>query len=102
MLTAVTAAREEDAAQIVVAVPLAPPDVRDALGRRADDVVCLHAPADFDSVGDWYEDFHVVSEQEGRALLAGARAPGQAASGSAGATARAAAENSSTPSSSEP
>lgn len=79
MLTAISAARADGPAQIVVAVPIAPPDVRDVLSQRADDVVCLHAPADFDSVGNWYEDFATLSVEDARAQLAGARAPGAAA-----------------------
>jgi predicted phosphoribosyltransferase len=79
MLTAISAARADGPAQIVVAVPIAPPDVREVLSQRADDVVCLHAPADFDSVGNWYEDFSTLSVENVRGLLASARAPGAAA-----------------------
>lgn len=35
-----------------------------ALRDEADDVVALHRPERLGSVGEWYDDFHEVSDQE--------------------------------------
>jgi erythromycin esterase-like protein/predicted phosphoribosyltransferase len=69
MLAAIEAVQQEHPARVVVAVPVAPQDVCEALGRVADEAVCLRTPADFQSVGTWYEDFSQTSDDEVRALL---------------------------------
>jgi erythromycin esterase-like protein/hypoxanthine phosphoribosyltransferase len=69
MLVAVKAVQQEHPARVVVAVPVAPQEVCEALRREADDVACLLTPADFQSVGTWYEDFSQTSDEEVRALL---------------------------------
>jgi putative phosphoribosyl transferase len=56
-------------------VPVAPQDVCAALRNEADDVACLLTPADFRSVGTWYDDFSQTSDDEVRALLQRARQP---------------------------
>jgi predicted phosphoribosyltransferase len=48
---------------------VAAPDVCDALHIRADLAVCLHTPAALDSIGDWYEDFAPVTDDDVRELL---------------------------------
>jgi erythromycin esterase-like protein/predicted phosphoribosyltransferase len=77
MSAAARAVRQEGAARIVVAVPVADPDVCNALRAEADEVVCLVTPRPFQAVGVWYEDFSQVSDEEVRDLLA--RANRQAA-----------------------
>ncbi len=69
MDAAVEAARQLGPARVVVAIPLAPPDVIARLEAHADEVVCLAAPAPFFSIGQWYEDFRQVGDDEVRALL---------------------------------
>ncbi|MDX6629091.1 MAG: hypothetical protein QOH00_1337 [Gaiellales bacterium] len=69
MLAAIEAVQQEHPARVVVAVPVAPQDVCEALGRVADEAVCLRTPADFQSVGTWYDDFSQTSDDEVRALL---------------------------------
>ena len=78
MWAAVQAVREEDPARVVVAVPVAEPDVCDALGTAADDVVCVSTPKPLGAVGAWYDDFEQTSDEEVRALLARARRPPEA------------------------
>jgi len=41
--------------------------------READDLVCLAAPEPFFAVGQWYRDFHQVSDIEVQNLLARSR-----------------------------
>lgn len=73
MLAAVRAVRAAGAQSVVVAVPVGPQSACRQLAREADDVVCATMPADFGAVGQVYADFHQVTDEEVRALLA---APG--------------------------
>ena|SRR5437867_1674317 len=69
MRAAVAAVREQAAARVIVAVPVAPPDTCDTLARQADEVICPLRPHDFEAVGRWYEDFAQTTDEEVRALL---------------------------------
>jgi putative phosphoribosyl transferase len=69
MLVAVLALRQKHPSRVVVAVPVAAPDVADLLRRHADEVVCYTTPEPFSSVGSWYEDFSQVADDDVRALL---------------------------------
>jgi putative phosphoribosyl transferase len=69
MLAAVAAARAASAARVVVAVPVAPRDTCRMLSEHADEVLCLSTPARFRAVGDWYDDFSQVDDDEVRRLL---------------------------------
>jgi erythromycin esterase-like protein/predicted phosphoribosyltransferase len=69
MLAAIEAVREEGPARIVVAVPVADPEVCDELRRHVDDGICLTTPRPFRSVGAWYDDFSEVTDYEVRKLL---------------------------------
>jgi erythromycin esterase-like protein/predicted phosphoribosyltransferase len=75
MLAAVWAIRADDPARIVVAVPVAGPEVCARVGREADETVCLLTPEPLGSVGAWYEDFSQTTDEEVRELLARARRP---------------------------
>lgn len=66
---AVHVARTSRARHVVVATPVAPPDVVIALGAIADHVVCLSQPEPFGSVGRWYRDFGAVGMDEVVELL---------------------------------
>jgi putative phosphoribosyl transferase len=70
MRAAVTALKQEGAAQIVVAVPVAPPDTCDSLRAEVDAVVCAATPEPFVAVGLWYRDFRQTTDEEARELLA--------------------------------
>jgi erythromycin esterase-like protein/predicted phosphoribosyltransferase len=75
MLAAVHAVRADEPARVVVAVPVADPDVCDALRSVADEVVCLLTPTPLRAVGLWYEDFSQTADGEVRDLLQRARRP---------------------------
>lgn len=62
-------AREEGAAQTVLAVPVAAPESLRMLEKEADRIVCLLAPERFYAVGQWYADFGQTSDEEVVALL---------------------------------
>ena len=70
MEAAVLALRAMQARSIVVAVPVAPPEAIKRLAAVADQVVCLQQPAHFVAVGQWYEAFPQLSDQEVISLLA--------------------------------
>jgi erythromycin esterase-like protein/predicted phosphoribosyltransferase len=78
MWAAVHAVRQEEPARVVVAVPVADPDVCASLRRAADDVVCLMTPRPLRAVGAWYEDFAQTSDDEVRELLRRTRRPPEA------------------------
>ena len=69
MLAAVRALRTRDPSEIVVAVPIAPPETCEGLRSEADDVVCARTPEPFLAIGVWYEQFRQVSDEEIRDLL---------------------------------
>ncbi|WP_406148991.1 phosphoribosyltransferase family protein [Streptomyces sp. NBC_01012] len=69
--------RAQGAAHVVLAVPVASPDVAAALREDVDEVVCLSTPQLFSAVGEWYRDFSQTSDDEVVSLLA--RAAGSAA-----------------------
>lgn len=66
---AIQALRKQNAMRVILAVPVAPPEVVIELRLFADEVVCLAEPQRFVSVGSWYEDFHQVSDDEVCRLL---------------------------------
>jgi putative phosphoribosyl transferase len=70
MLAAVRALRASSPESIVVAVPVGPQSVSKLLAQEADDVVCATMPNDFEAVGQVFVDFHQVSDDEVRDLLA--------------------------------
>ncbi len=69
MRAAAAAVREQQPAQIVVAVPVAAPATCQDLKREVDDVVCAMTPEPFYAVGVWYEDFSQTTDAEVRHLL---------------------------------
>jgi putative phosphoribosyl transferase len=70
MLAAVRAVRAANPAQVVVAVPVGPASACRQLAEEADDVVCATMPPGFEAVGQVFEDFHQVNDDEVRELLA--------------------------------
>jgi predicted phosphoribosyltransferase len=80
---AIAAVRRRAPERIVVAVPVASRSAALVLHGLVDEVVCLAAPENFGGVGQFYRDFHQLSDQEVVDLLAG-YAPTGAVSNSAG------------------
>ncbi|WFR72637.1 erythromycin esterase family protein [Prescottella defluvii] len=69
MFAAVDAVRQQDPAQIVVAVPAAPESTCRELQTMVDDVVCATMPFPFRAVGESFWDFRQVTDAEVRTLL---------------------------------
>ncbi len=72
MCAALLALRASKPAWIVVAVPVAPPGAQERIGTAADEFVCVLSPPDFSRVAQYYQNFEPPSDEEVRALLAGA------------------------------
>ncbi len=64
MYLAAKALKEEGAKEVVIAAPVAPADVVNDLARSADRIVVLNTPEDFMAVGQFYIDFHQLSDEE--------------------------------------
>jgi len=69
MISALHALRARHPARLVCAVPVAPPDTLARVEKLADEVVCLEVPEYFMAVGQFYEDFPQVEDEEVIALL---------------------------------
>lgn len=70
MRAALQAARKQQPAKLVLAVPVAPTSTLAELRREADEVVCLEDRENFGAIGFFYADFAQVSDQEVKDILA--------------------------------
>ena len=68
-IAAIRAMKAAGAKRVVIAVPVGPPEMIDLLGKEADEVVCLDSDPGFWAVGQYYDDFSQVSDEDVRALL---------------------------------
>lgn len=75
MISALHALRASHPAELVCAVPVAPPDTLKKVEALADAVVCLEAPANFHAVGQFYRHFPQVDDEEVAAMLSGSLGP---------------------------
>jgi len=66
---AVEAARRRGARRVTLAVPVAPKDTADWLSRLVDEWVCLATPEPFYAVGNFFEHWPQVGDDEVRSLL---------------------------------
>jgi len=69
MKVAIRAIRRRSPREIVVALPVAPPDTMTELEREANRIVCLSQPARFLALGYHYHDFPQLSDEEVLRLL---------------------------------
>lgn len=56
--------RKQSPKRLVLAVPVAPAEVLEALRKEADEVVCLYSPEVFFAIGSFYQDFDQVQDGE--------------------------------------
>lgn len=64
MISALHGLRAQKPAKLICAVPVAPPDTLATVADLADEVVCLEAPAFFQAVGQFYQHFDQVDDEE--------------------------------------
>jgi predicted phosphoribosyltransferase len=76
MEAAIQAVRQLAPAGVVVAVPVAPVETVQRLRGLVEAVVCLAMPEPFLGIGQWYGDFHQMSDAEVRSWLERAPAAG--------------------------
>ncbi len=69
MIAALHGLRQQKPARLVCAVPVAPPDTLEKVRTLADEAVCLETPEWFQAVGQFYQDFQQVEDEEVIALL---------------------------------
>jgi putative phosphoribosyl transferase len=69
MRAALLAIRRRHPARLILAVPVAPAEAIDALRSDVDEIVALETPEDFFAIGQFYADFHQMSDDEVLALL---------------------------------
>jgi len=69
MTAALRALRGRKPKKLVGAVAVASPDAARAMLRECDSMVCLNVPAEFYAVGQFFDDFDQVSDEEVIALL---------------------------------
>jgi putative phosphoribosyl transferase len=73
MLAALRATRRRGPARLVLATPVAPPATFRRLRREADEAICLHTPMRFFAVGQFYDQFPQLGDDEVIELLDRAR-----------------------------
>lgn len=64
MVAALRATRAARPARLIAAAAVAPPNTIRRLQVEAEEVVCLEAPSSFTTVGEFFRDFHSVSDEE--------------------------------------
>ncbi len=64
MICALHGLRNKNPAKLICAVPVAPPDTLKKIAGLADEVVCLAAPDNFQAVGQFYQYFPQVDDDE--------------------------------------
>ncbi len=69
MIAALHSVRQRQPALLVCAVPVSSRSALEKVQSLADEVVCLHAPQDFDAVGQFYREFPQVEDDEVIACL---------------------------------
>ncbi|BBC30175.1 hypothetical protein SGFS_014690 [Streptomyces graminofaciens] len=68
---ALRAVRRQAPERVLLAVPVGSPATVDLMRAEADDVVCLLRPVEFAAVGEWYEDFTQLTDEDVLEALAG-------------------------------
>jgi predicted phosphoribosyltransferase len=69
MIAALRAVRAQAPKKLICAAAVASPEALHAMAREADAVVCLTAPAEFFAVGQFFEDFAQVTDEDVVAIL---------------------------------
>lgn len=69
IIAAIHVIRKQKPKKIIVAVPVAPPDVITNIKEVADEVICLQIPESFFAIGAFYEKFPQVEDGEAVEIL---------------------------------
>jgi putative phosphoribosyl transferase len=55
--------------KLIIAVPVAPRQIMDDLNKLADKVVVLYSPLSFEAIGQFYQDFSQVSDNQVKEIM---------------------------------
>ncbi len=69
MIAALHSLRAKNPQKLICAVPVAPPDTLEKVRPYADEMVCLSAPESFFAVGQFYQNFMQVTDEDVMRLL---------------------------------
>ncbi|MEK6480256.1 phosphoribosyltransferase family protein [Catalinimonas sp. 4WD22] len=69
MMATIKLIKKQKPDKIVVAVPLAPPNIVKKIGEAVDEFIVLACPENFSAIGQFYEEFHQVDDEEVISLL---------------------------------
>ncbi len=69
MRAAIMALRQQRLLRLIAAVPVGARETVQELKAHVDEMVCVHEPEKFSSVGEWYEDFAQIEDDEVREFL---------------------------------
>ncbi|MCL6502392.1 MAG: hypothetical protein K6T86_06870 [Pirellulales bacterium] len=75
MIAALQTIRARRPRQLVVAVPVAPPERLPEVRQWCDELYCLYAPPDFMAVGEFYQEFPQIDDEQFLSLLRMAYTP---------------------------
>lgn len=64
MMAGIEMIKRQKPAAIVVAVPVAPQRTANAMRKLVDDFICVYIPDEFSGVGEFYDDFSQVTDDE--------------------------------------
>ena len=69
MLAALKTLRTKEPLELIVAVPVAHKHQLELIARHCDRIVCLYSPEDFMAVGQFYESFEPIEDQQVEQLM---------------------------------
>lgn len=75
MRAAVSALEKHHPTARIVAVPVASMHGYDDIGAVVDEIVCLETPSEFESIGQFYDDFSETTDEDVTAILSRSKAP---------------------------
>jgi putative phosphoribosyl transferase len=68
---AIAILKQQQPDKIIIAIPVAPPDICEQLRSEVDDVICLQTPEPLSAIGLWYDNFTQTTDDQVRELLIG-------------------------------
>ena len=71
MIAALRSLRAQNPAKLIVAVGVAPFSTLERIRKYVDEVVCLDVPSEFYAVGEFFEDFSQVTDEDVITILGG-------------------------------
>jgi predicted phosphoribosyltransferase len=61
--------KKKNCKELIIAVPVAPKDIAEKLKKVADRVIIPYSPSSFESVGQFYQDFSQVSDNQVKTIM---------------------------------